>query len=41
MPEDRVEEAKPLLKQVMEDAAMLDVPLVVDIGAGADWGTAH
>ena len=41
VPEDRVEEAKPLLKQVMEDAAALDVPLVVDIGAGADWGTAH
>jgi DNA polymerase-1 len=41
VPEDRVEEAKPLLKQVMEDAAVLDVPLVVDIGAGADWGTAH
>jgi DNA polymerase I-like protein with 3'-5' exonuclease and polymerase domains len=25
----------------MEGAAALDVPLVVDVGAGANWGVAH
>jgi DNA polymerase-1 len=41
VPERQVDEAKALLKQVMEGAARLDVPLVVDVGAGANWGTAH
>jgi len=30
-----------LVKQVMEGAAHLSLPLVVDIGSGADWEAAH
>jgi DNA polymerase I len=40
-PENAVEPAKALVKSVMEGAAALDVPLVVDVGAGANWGVAH
>ena len=29
------------LKELMEDAAQLDVPLVVDVGVGSNWGEAH
>jgi DNA polymerase-1 len=29
------------LKELMEDAAQLDVPLVVDVGTGSNWGEAH
>ena len=41
VPEDAVDRAKALVKSVMEGAAALDVPLVVDVGAGANWGVAH
>ena len=41
VPEDAVDRAKTLVKTVMEGAAALDVPLVVDVGAGANWGVAH
>lgn len=30
-----------LVKEVMENAATLDVPLVVDVGVGANWDDAH
>ena len=30
-----------LVKKVMEDAAHLDVPLIVETGAGANWDEAH
>jgi DNA polymerase-1 len=41
VPETVVEPARALIKAVMEGAAELDVPLVVDVGAGANWGGAH
>jgi DNA polymerase-1 len=36
-PEGEVEKAKELIKQEMEAAATLDVPLVVEIGVGDNW----
>jgi DNA polymerase-1 len=41
VPKEAVTPAKALIKEVMERAAELDVPLVVDVGAGANWGVAH
>jgi DNA polymerase-1 len=41
VPEPAVEAVKGLVKTTMEAAASLDVPLVVDVGAGASWGAAH
>ncbi|KGQ20947.1 DNA polymerase I [Thermus filiformis] len=37
VPEDRAEEAKALVKEVMENAYPLDVPLEVEVGVGRDW----
>ncbi|MCS6778283.1 MAG: DNA polymerase I [Geminicoccaceae bacterium] len=41
VPEDDVEPTAKLVKSVMEGAAQLSVPLVVDTGAGASWDDAH
>jgi DNA polymerase I len=41
VPEGEVEETVRLAKGVMERAARLDVPLVVDSGVGGDWDEAH
>jgi DNA polymerase I len=41
VPEDAVEKAQPLIKEAMESAFRLDVPLEVDVGSGAHWGEAH
>jgi DNA polymerase-1 len=41
VPEDRVEEASKTIKEAMESAYALDVPLVVDVGHGPHWGAAH
>ncbi|HEX6141955.1 MAG TPA: DNA polymerase I [Geminicoccaceae bacterium] len=41
VPEDEVEPASKLVREVMEGAAHLDVPLTVDVGAGASWDAAH
>ena len=40
-PEDELEDTAALVKGVMENAAHLDVPLVVQTGAGASWREAH
>ncbi len=37
---DEIEEVKVLLKESMEGAARLSVPLVADIGVGRNWGEA-
>ncbi len=37
----QVERCKELVRQAMEGAAELDVPLVVDVGDGANWYEAH
>jgi DNA polymerase I len=41
VPTPLVGEAKPKIKEAMESAFSLDVPLVVDVGDGAHWGEAH
>jgi DNA polymerase-1 len=45
LPEDRVEAATAIIRQVMADAALpaveLSVPLGVDIGTGKSWDAAH
>lgn len=45
LPEDDVDAAKPIIAQVMAEAAaplvQIDVPLGVEIGTGANWGEAH
>jgi DNA polymerase-1 len=37
VPPDEMDSVKTLVKQEMENAAQLSVPLVVDIGSGANW----
>ena len=45
LPESAVEAATPVIRRVMEDAALpavsLDLPLGVEIGTGTSWGAAH
>jgi DNA polymerase I len=41
VPIDQVEKAKPRIREAMESAMKLDVPLDVDVGAGPHWGDAH
>jgi DNA polymerase I len=41
VPEAEVEETIKVVKRVMESAAHLSVPLIVDCGVGDNWGEAH
>ncbi len=41
VPDAEVAEAMPKIKLQMEQAYPLDVPMVVDVGAGKDWRSAH
>jgi DNA polymerase-1 len=41
VPEGSVEEATGRIREAMEGALSLDVPLDVDVGSGAHWGEAH
>lgn len=41
VPEAQVDQTKDVIRHVMEGAATLDVPLVVDIGQGMNWDEAH
>lgn len=41
VPEDKVDEAKKIIKKDMESAWELSVPLEVDIGVGDNWAEAH
>ncbi|MBF0374863.1 MAG: DNA polymerase I [Alphaproteobacteria bacterium] len=41
VPEDQTEPTRAIVRAVMEGAASLDVPLVVDTGIAANWAEAH
>jgi DNA polymerase-1 len=41
VPEQEIEPTAELVRKVMSQAAHLDVPLVVDLGHGANWDAAH
>ncbi len=41
VPKDQVEETRQRVRSAMESAAVIDVPLVVDIGVGRSWADAH
>ena len=41
VPKSQAESAKELIKKYMENAVVLDIPLVVDIGTGNNWLEAH
>lgn len=41
VPDGQVDQTKDVIRDVMEGAATLDVPLVVDIGQGMNWDEAH
>lgn len=39
--ENAIEEAKQIVRQIMEHTVILDVPLVVSMGTGLNWDDAH
>ncbi len=41
VPKERVREAEARIREAMEGAYSLNVPLVVDVGHGDNWGAAH
>ncbi|WGF88154.1 DNA polymerase I [Marinivivus vitaminiproducens] len=41
VPEDQVDATASIVRDVMEAVVTLDVPLVVDVGTGANWDEAH
>lgn len=41
VPKDELEKVKPMIKNTMESAIKLSVPLIVDIGVGNNWLEAH
>ena len=41
VPKDELEKIKPFIKNTMESAIKLSVPLIVDIGVGDNWLEAH
>ncbi len=41
VPENEVEDVSALVKEVMESVVSLPIPLVADVGSGANWAEAH
>jgi DNA polymerase-1 len=41
VPEEELNAVRTLVKEKMENAVTLDVPLQVDIGVGKNWSDAH
>ena len=41
VPDNELDATKDVVKEVMEGAATLSVPLEVDIGTGTNWDEAH
>ena len=40
-PKDEVEAVSKMIKEKMEAAASFDVPLIAEVGVGANWLEAH
>ena len=41
VPENEIDETSDVVRKTMENAADLDVPLIVDTGIGHNWNEAH
>ncbi len=41
VPEDEIEHVSSMVKEVMEQVAVLKVPLVADVSSGSNWAEAH
>lgn len=41
VPDDEIDKTKQVVTDIMQNAAHLDVPLIVDIGIGDNWDEAH
>jgi DNA polymerase-1 len=41
VPESEVAATSALVQEMMEGAASLSVPLIVEVGSGRSWGEAH
>ena len=41
VPEAKLQQVSAKIKEIMEGATQLDVPLLVDVGSGANWDEAH
>ena len=41
VPDKEIDKTKEVVRKVMESAASLSVPLVVDTGVGLNWAAAH
>ncbi len=41
VPEGELEEAKKQVRELMQNVAQLEVPLIVDVGVGENWDQAH
>ena len=41
VPEKEIKQTETIVRKVMEGAAHLDVPLIVDVGVGQSWAEAH
>jgi DNA polymerase-1 len=41
VPDEELAEVKEKVRELMQNVAQLDVPLVVDVGVGENWDQAH
>ena len=41
VPEEELDEVKEKVRELMQNVAKLDVPLIVDVGVGDNWDQAH
>jgi DNA polymerase-1 len=41
VPESELMEVKDKVRELMQNVASLDVPLIVDVGVGDNWDQAH
>ena len=41
VPDEEIEQARTLIKDIMENVVHLSVPLVTEVGVGKNWKEAH